>query len=143
MLRETMAKFGMDVVDNWWMDLDEPARRDVIQLWREAALLHPVVACVEARFRDEMESEANPELWHDDFYEYLVNHEIYLLEEHEHHICTQHSAARAEVKAGAISSRFECPFFDVGCPMRKILALSPGKSVNLRIGFRRVQGAAN
>jgi hypothetical protein len=136
LLRETMSDFGPDMVDRWWAGLDEAARREVIQLWCHAGSDQPCVARVAARFVDADEAEADPELWHDDFYEYLINHEVYPLDSPRRHICTQHPAARAAAAAGFIPADFACPLAHPECPMRQLLRLSPGKSVQLRLLFR-------
>jgi len=135
LLRETMADFGMSAVDGWWADLDEPARGDVIRLWEETSFSQPCVAQVGARFVSATEPDHDPKLWHNDFYEYLVNHEICLLEPAPFHICTQHPAARAAVAFGFIPGDFVCPLAHLDCPMHRLLRLSSGKAVRLRITF--------
>ncbi|MDB6109161.1 MAG: hypothetical protein JWR69_911 [Pedosphaera sp.] len=136
MLSETLSEFGVPAVDQWWAGLDEPARGEVIQLWLDASSGQPAVPYVSARFVDATDPEESPELWHDDFYEYLVNHEVYLLYQYRFHICTQHPAARAAVASGFIPADFACPLAHQDCPMRQLLQLAPGRAVRLRLAFK-------
>ena len=70
-----------------------------------------------------------------DFYEYLVNHEIYLHElDGVFHICSAHEQARAVLRAGFIPASFSCPFAKIDCPMRSLLGVAPGCSVALSLG---------
>jgi hypothetical protein len=70
-----------------------------------------------------------------DFYEYLVNHEIYLVDiDHVFHICSAHEHARATLRAGLIPASFSCPFAKSECPMRSLLGLAPGCSIALSLG---------
>jgi hypothetical protein len=69
----------------------------------------------------------------DDFYEYLVNHEIYIDDGPKFHICTAHPDARAAVAAGHIPAAFRCPRDEGECPMRSLLDLSPGRDVHLTL----------
>ena len=136
MLRETMSEFGMNAVDGWWAELDEPARGDVIQLWRDACFNEPAAVRVAATFVDSRETEDQATLWHNDFYEYLVNHEIcFLANQRRSHVCTLHPAARTAVASGCIDAGFECPLSHEDCPMRRLLQITPGKSIRLRIAF--------
>lgn len=135
MLRETMSDFGMAAVDDWWSGLNDSARDEVIELWRTTSFGQPCVARVEAHFVEDGEPGAAPLLWHDDFYEYLVNHEVYLPDAPPVHICTQQPAAKAAVTSGFISSGFVCPLAHDACPMRQLLRFGHGKSVRLNLTF--------
>lgn len=137
LLRETMSELGMGAVDRWWEDLDESGRRDVIELWQETALTGPVEVRVSGVFVDRDESEDSSAFWHNDFYEYLVNNEIYLLDPIQAHVCTRHPLVRAAVQTGLIPDDFECPFSDGNCPMRRLLGVKPGKSIRLGVTFER------
>src|SRR5262245_21166498 len=104
MLRETMAEFGMSAVNNWWEGLTEPERDDVIELWQSVGFGQPCGVRVGVNFVDASGVDEERHLWHSDFYEYLVNHEVYLidLERHIGGVCTREAAARAAVRAGVI-----------------------------------------
>jgi hypothetical protein len=140
LLRESLADFGLEAVDRWWTELQEPARRDVIQLWEEANLGGRNEAYVEVYAEDE--AELNPALWHDDFYEYLVGHEAYYVDPAGQRIfhvaCTRHPVARAAVQSGRIPADFACPWHedDTACPMRTLLQRAAGRSVRLQIAWR-------
>lgn len=68
-----------------------------------------------------------------DFYEYLVNHEISLSDTRTYHICTRHEAAAEVVRAGMIPATFACPLGRADCPMRRLLAVEPGRSLRLEV----------
>jgi hypothetical protein len=75
-----------------------------------------------------------------DFYEYLVNHEISLSDTRSYHVCTQHEAAAAVVRAGLIPAAFACPLGRADCPMRRVLAVEPGRSLRLEVDAGPAQG---
>lgn len=136
LLRETMAEFGVKAVDEWWSGLDEEARNDVIALWQNAGGSGECRVVVEGRIVELGDGAGeNPELWHDDFYEYLANHELRFAPPQRFHICTQLAEARAAVKAGFIPGDFRCPEANHDCPMRRILEFTGGRGVRLRIAF--------
>ena len=68
-----------------------------------------------------------------DFYEYLVNHEIFLEDGRPYHICSAHPEARAAIAAGRIPAAFRCPRADVDCPMRALLSTTPGCDLRLSL----------
>ena len=148
LLREAMSEFGVKAVDAWWSGLDEEARGEVIALWLNAGG-GSEAGCevrVEGRIaeRDAETGDDDSQLWHDDFYEYLVNHELkFDLEKplRVFHICTQLAEARAAVKAGFIPGDFRCPEVKHDCPMKGILEFTGGRGVRLRVAFvARVEG---
>jgi len=69
----------------------------------------------------------------DDFYEYLVNHEIYIDDGPTYHICSAHPEARAVLTAGRIPKGFRCPRGEEVCPMRALLDQCPGHDVQLSL----------
>ncbi len=144
LLRETMSDFGMKAVDGWWSELDEQARGEVIALWQDAGGKSGCTVRVEGRIAEEDTSAADTgddeALWHNDFYEYLVNHELSFAEPRVFHICTQLAEARASAKAGFIPGNFRCPEANHDCPMREILEFTRGKAVRLRIAFTPAAG---
>jgi hypothetical protein len=113
-------------VDGWWNGL-APAERDSLR--RDAG--RPP-AGVLARFTDG-ESVGDDGDDATDFYEYLVNHEIYLDDGRTFHICSAHPQARGCLAAGHVPSTFQCPRRDAGCPMRALLDLAPGRDVRLSL----------
>jgi hypothetical protein len=117
--------------------LNESARGDVLELWSAASVNDPCRVHVTAEFVDEKDQENDPELWHDDFYEYLINHEVIIESYKGPHICTAEPEARAAAKAGFIPADFTCPIENQDCLMRGILEPAQGKSVRLRISFEK------
>jgi hypothetical protein len=69
----------------------------------------------------------------DDFYEYLINHEIFLEDATPLHICSAHREARRVLSRGHVPHDFQCPRADLACPMRALLATSPGRDAKLRL----------
>ncbi len=69
----------------------------------------------------------------DDFYEYLVNHEIFLEDATPLHICSAHPEARRVLSRGHVPHDFRCPRADLACPMRALLATCPGRDAKLRL----------
>lgn len=142
-----LSKAERRLIDGWWRRLPARDRREL-----EASLdpradscsfsrtpnpdgssaWHGVAIKVQGRFvvgDGDRDDEAFPI----DFYEYLVNHEISLSDGRTYHICTQHEAAEAVVRAGTIPAAFTCPLGKSSCPMRRVLALEPGRSLRLDV----------
>ena len=110
-------------VSEWWRSLAPDVRRE---LRRDGG--RPPRRVV-ARF---VEPDEGPAETHD-FYEYLVNHEIYIDDGPKYHICSAHPAARAVVAAGRIPATFRCPRGESACPMRVLLDRRPGRDVRLSL----------
>ncbi len=72
------------------------------------------------------EPSQEAELPNVDLYEYLVGHELFLVDPPGFHICTAHAAARDAI-AGELRPDFRCPVGRGDCPLRNLLALAPGK----------------
>jgi hypothetical protein len=135
MFREALASAGLRAIDEWWAHLDAPSRSEALQLWHECSQAESGLAVrVEARFAEDHEEKAG-EFWHSDFYDYLVNHELYFFRERSFHICTRHPKVAGAVRAGFIPHDFTCPLESGDCAMRRLLALSPGKSVRLGVSI--------
>jgi hypothetical protein len=133
MFREALASAGLRAIDEWWAHLDSSSRSEALHLWHECSQAESKLAVrVEARFADESDENAG-DFWHSDYYDYLVNHEIYLLDVPDVHICTQHPVAAAAARTGFIPHDFACPLQAGDCPMRRLLALAPGRSLRLRV----------
>lgn len=137
MLREALTKAGLRAIDEWWAHLDTFSRSEVLHLWNECRQTESGLAIrVEALVASDRDEETG-DFWHCDYYDYLVNHEIYLLDPPSFHICTRHPVAAAAVRAGFIPHDFTCPLQSGDCAMRRILAHSPGKSLRLRVSVAR------
>ena len=133
LFREALANAGMKAIEEWWAHLDASSRSEALQLWHDCSQRESgVTVRVEAEFTDDQD-EVTDDFWHSDYYDYLVNHEIYLFSVAGVHICTQQPEAAAAVRAGIIPHGFTCPLQTANCPMRRVLALSPGKSLRLRV----------
>jgi hypothetical protein len=75
-----------------------------------------------------------------DFYEYLVNHEVFLEDGRPFHICSAHPLARAAIARGVIPADFRCPLDRATCPMRALLAHAPGRHARLTLEGGRADG---
>lgn len=134
LFREALSNAGMVAIDEWWKQLDELARAEALRLWHDCGQSESELSVrVEARFIEEQEEDVG--FWHSDYYDYLVNHEIYLFKVPGAHICTRHPVAEAAARAGIIPHDFSCPFGSTDCPMRRLLAVSPGRSLKLRVSL--------
>jgi len=111
--------------DQWWQQL-APAERRALRSRRESRPLHVV-----GRFVEPGDGEPTDDVT--DYYEYLVNHEILLVDARPFHICSAHPAARAAVASGIVPSTFLCPRHDEACPMRQLLGTRPGRDLQLSV----------
>jgi hypothetical protein len=135
MFREALANAGLRAIDEWWAHLDASSRSEALQLWHECSHDESGLAVrVEARFADGPEEQMG-DFRHSDYYDYLVNHELYFYRARPFHICTRHPVAAAAVRAGFIPHDFSCPFQAGDCAMRRLLAHSPGRSLRLRVSL--------
>ena len=137
-----------EAVQQWWRHLPDAERRALSPLWNDKSdscaytraeasdgkkRFLKIPLRVVGRFVDPRDrSEAN-EIPNVDFYEYLVNHEIFLDDVRASHICSAHPEARAAVSAGHIPADFDCPIAKSGCPMRALLAADAGRSIVLSL----------
>jgi hypothetical protein len=110
-------------VSQWWRGL---APIDQRALRRDAG--RPPVRIVARFVEPGGDEEASS-----DFYEYLVNHEIYLDDGPELRICSAHAEARAVIANGRIPATFGCPRNEKECPMRALLDHRPGCDVRLTL----------
>ena len=106
-------------VTRWWKSLS-PKERESLREHR-----FPAEVC--ARFEEPGDDESLD--IPDDFYEYVIAHEITLSAERTFHICRAHEEALRVVAQGLIPADFVCPLAKDDCPMRVLLAESPGRSV--------------
>jgi len=135
LFREALADAGMLAIDEWWTHLDETSRSEALRLWHMCGHSeNELQVRVEARFVDEFDDEGDA-FWHNDYYDYLVNHEIYLFQVPVFHICTRHPVAAAAARVGVVPHDFACPFASGDCPMGQLLRLSPGKSLRLSVSL--------
>lgn len=143
LLREALSDFG-EAARHWWAHLDERQRADIIELWESAQHTgQPPEAYVCAETVAERESDEPDEStepgtrWDNDFYQYLVNHELYLERDKAFHICTQHPQAKAAIQSGTIPAGFACPLANHDCPMEHLLSAAGRKSLRLNLRFYR------
>jgi hypothetical protein len=109
-----------NTVAAWWAELSD-ADREALRLCKRSKLL---VEWVEA---DGGDDDA------DALYDYLVNHEVYLVDPPPLHICSAEPAAREAIRRRVLPSAFRCPRRDGACPMRALLDRHPGTDVRFTI----------
>lgn len=123
MMTRRLEATDAETVTRWWAGLTSAARASLKVHEGRAP------AGVMAKLVEEVSDEdANV-----DFYEYLVNHEVYLVDAPPMHICTAHPAARAALAKGHVRASFECPRGERACPMRALLDAKPGRHVQFAI----------
>jgi hypothetical protein len=130
-------------VVSWWSSLTEDNRRMVATLCDERQEkcffgLIPVDADREApvvlggRFVPHDDAAGWAE-WHAEYFDHLLNNpELVLVDApvvRTFHICTAHTAAREALAAGRIPADFFCPLGSPDCPLRRLLGVAPGKSL--------------
>jgi len=115
----------------WWRTLTVEERRSL----RNTPLPPETIG----RFVEPGGDEDAPDdaLEPDDYYEYVVAHEIVLWPERTFHICSAHIAARRVIAQERIPASFACPFAKEECPMRVLLDQQPGFDVELSQIVRR------
>lgn len=124
MLTKGLSTPQQQEFDQWWKTLGASDRYSL----RQHAGRPP--AGVVARFVDaERLAEDGDE--NVDFYEYLVNHELWLEDGRGFRICSAHPEARALLRRGRIPATFECPRATTECPMRALLDAANGLNVRL------------
>jgi hypothetical protein len=138
----------LNLVNHWWAHLAEAERTELAAQWdtrKDSCATAPsaednkgetkprISIQVCGNFIDEELRETEEE-FPNDFYEYLVNHEIFLVDlQRSFHICTRHPEAQGAICRGRIPVGFNCPFKSKDCPMQTLLSLSGGRSVTLRL----------
>lgn len=126
MLTKGLSTPQQQEFDQWWKTLGTSDRYSL----RQHAGRPPVG--VVARFVD-AERLADDGEENVDFYEYLVNHELWLEDGRTFRICSAHPEARALLRRGRIPAIFECPRRAAECPMRALLDAANGLSVRLSL----------
>jgi hypothetical protein len=134
MLTRGMSANHARQVAGWWKSITPEQRRT---LRRNAGGAPAGVMARFVRGDEAEETEETSETFANiDFYEYLVNHEVFLEDGRSFHICSAHPAARAALAAGHIDAAFRCPRADAACPMRALLDRAPAgdrRSVQLSL----------
>lgn len=143
---DAVAPSQLEGVECWWASLSAEIRQELVDSldarWDSRQFIktgsngstqwHRIPARIQARFSEVDEDDHGT--WHSDFYDYLVNHEVYLTDLRQtFHICTRHPIAEAAVRSGRIPSDFNCPFAHAGCPMRLLLTQGNGCAIRLEV----------
>lgn len=110
---------------SWWEGLSEKDRR-----WLRQRLRYRDDVVVARFVEPGTEDDPVPS----DFYEYLVNHEVYLEDGRQFRICSAHPQARAALERGAVRHDFRCPRGEGACPLEQLLAQRPGHDCVLKLG---------
>jgi len=125
------AKMHLEV-EKWWYNLGESMQSEIISFWKGSDNEQKVNETVK-NVNEYLElQKADFDSGHKDlyeldfprreFYEYLVNHEIYLdVFDKKFHICTAHQKIREYLLIGYIPKEFACPLKSENCIIRSIL----------------------
>ncbi len=139
-LTKTLSPTDVQAATAWWAGLSDASRSEVASLCRPGrgtrsfarADSRPVV--IGGRFVAP-DDTAGWDEWNEELFDYLLcNPELVLSRPtvvRTFHICTSHELARKTLAAGRIPADFRCPFDSQDCPMRGLLSLAPGKSLQL------------
>lgn len=150
--QERTTDVGRAEVEGWWARLRARERRELTSLSdpRAESCQHQRVARADGSavwyglpirvkglfvnypnsVRD-MEDKAE-EVFPWDLYEYLVADGPVSVGERVYHVCTRERAAREALRTGHLRADFTCPLARPDCPMRRLLDLSPGRSLRLQ-----------
>lgn len=131
----------MKSVDEWWLGLRESEQEGMLDLWSSCQTPttptlrndQRMVARFEGYFEDD--NDGQPVFWHNDFYEFLVNHEEYVFREIPFHVCFRQPEALAALKAGEVRSEFRCPLSHGDCPMMQSPAISRNRTMKFTLKF--------
>ena len=143
---ERISDSALPIVRLWWESLTSDQRHAAISDWdsqQEQQFFTPqsgddseqLPVVIGGRFVPPEQPLFATE-WHADYFEYLLKYpELLLIKDpirRTFHLgCRAHPDARAALAAGRIPAGFTCPFDSADCPMRRILAESPGDTFQL------------
>ena len=136
-LTRKLAIVQANEVNRWWQGVT-PANRRTLR--RDPGRPPPGVVglFVEASEARDAADETT------DFYEYLVNHELYLEDGRGFRICSAHPDARSILARGLVPASFACPLENAACPLRRLLDAANGCDVRFSLKVdapRRERGA--
>lgn len=110
----------------WWEQLPQSVQTEIEQFYLDVDPLEPLLSKARKVLkRDtkylmhyEATEEANLTFPNQDYYEYLINHEVYLeVRGRSAHICRVHPSLRAYLILGFLPSTFVCPLQQSECVM--------------------------
>jgi len=136
-----------EAVGRWWVNVPPHLQDELRSHWEAEADTcafsqvpgvdglewKDVPIAIGARFLPKDGDDDEADGWNVDFYEYLVNNPELAIHVNNitYHICRSHPAARAALAKGLIPASFDCPLANADCPMKKLLAVAPGRSLSL------------
>ncbi|WLQ17491.1 hypothetical protein O5O45_23570 [Hahella aquimaris] len=140
---EGVAQERHGEVEDWWVGLGHSLQDEIIAFWQgdadsplQAAIANVREYLVASKSHEESEQveELEPHYPNREFYEYLVNHEIYLdVFDKRMHICTAHKAIREKLLLGRLPADFVCPFMSSTCVVRQALKRFGDEDIQLRL----------
>ena len=133
LFRETLESSHLLDVDGWWSEIDDNARAEAIAFWNTVASEHITGFHIQASVAINEDSDPADGYWNNEFYDYLINHEVRWFEERTYHICRATACAESCVRHGRIPCDFKCPISSTECFMTAILAHARGGSVVFRL----------
>jgi hypothetical protein len=74
--------------------------------------------------------------WNQSLAEYLVAHELFLVDERPFHICQSHAAAREVIATGVVPAQFACPRAHAACPFAAASHCAGGRELHLSLASR-------
>lgn len=138
----------------WWRDLADSERRELIALWdrraeridyaRRGDGFEPVPVRLVGRTVEPLDpaDAEDAEYISTQLLEFILNHEdiAFFLKERKFHICRRHALAQNTLRQGYIPAEFQCEMAGSLCPIRQISRAVAGKRVHFRLEVLRAHG---
>ncbi len=131
---------------SWWEALPAPERRRLDALWEESpedpeGEPEAVAVLLDARFLASPDHElflerAERREHAHSLYEWAVQHDdmpLFFKDTIIFGVCRAHPMARSVLRAGVLPADLQCPLGREACPMRRMLAVEPGRTAELSI----------
>lgn len=139
-IKSTIRASEILAVENWWGKLSQDQQQELAPLYDEQFVdqdqMISIYLC--GRYVEQDAEEAiDSRFWINQFYEYLVNHEI-VIEDCKMHIggtCSANHAAESALRNARIKQSFRCPEQKASCLMRKLLSYKSGYDFQFYVRF--------
>lgn len=128
-------------IENWWEKLDAENQKELHSLYQNESfvddnIMISIQLC--GKFVEQDKVLSSQPFWLNYFYDYLVNHEVFLIDRvlHIGGICSSNNVAEQVFRNGFIPQNFLCPLKKENCLMKNLLEFEPKKSLQLFVRFQ-------
>lgn len=128
-------------VEDWWSKLSQENQSELEAFYDEGVdhenQLVSIYLC--GKFVEQDRPKNKEIFWINHFYDYIINHELFIDETVQHvgGICFSNKVAEEVIKKGLIPKNFKCPESGNDCQMMKILNLKErNKSFQFYLKFK-------